>query len=156
MKNHASLKKIALLCPFCKVTVVEDMVSTDTGIYGFLEAELATLRKLPQNRQKLFAFSSIYLPHLHKFMKEEVKGDVKKDKKGSQREQKTGYSIDSIELLRISMGVSMQRVACSRNTKFFRWRCWTACTICDESISVKSSPRRQQPHQGHRYQRIYS
>jgi hypothetical protein len=36
MKNHANLKKALLLCPFCKAAVEEDMVSTDTGIYGFL------------------------------------------------------------------------------------------------------------------------
>jgi hypothetical protein len=38
MKNHASLKKINLLCPFCKMPVEEDLVTTDTGLYGFLEA----------------------------------------------------------------------------------------------------------------------
>jgi hypothetical protein len=103
MKNHASLKKNHHLCPFCKVPIEEDMLTTDAGTYKFLEAELDTLKRLPQERRKLFAFSSIYLPRLHEFMKLEAKGEMGKiDKKSGKRDQKAGNSIDSIELLRIS------------------------------------------------------
>jgi hypothetical protein len=96
MKNHASLKKIQLLCPFCKMTVQEDLVTTDTGLYSFLEAELETLKRLPQEKQKLFAFSSIYLPRLHDFMKKEAMEGGKMDKNSGKRDPKGDSSVDSI------------------------------------------------------------
>jgi hypothetical protein len=49
---------------------------------------------LPPERQKLFAFSSIYLPRLHDFMKKEAKGDG--GKKSGKRESKVETSVDSI------------------------------------------------------------
>lgn len=75
------------------------MVTTDSGIYNFLDAELETLKRLPQEKRKLFAFSSIYLPKLHEFMKEEAKGNgggVIHDKIGSKRDLKPRTTIDSI------------------------------------------------------------
>lgn len=78
------------------------MLATDSGIFNFLDAELDTLKRLPQERRKLFAFSSIYLPRLHDFMKMEARGDSEKLEKKSGKKEMKGNTIDSIELLRIS------------------------------------------------------
>ena len=56
-------------CPFCNEVIQGDLRGTDHAVLSFLKREEETLKVLPEEKKKLFAFSSIYLPSLHKFMK---------------------------------------------------------------------------------------
>jgi hypothetical protein len=56
-------------CPFCKELFKDSNLKKDEIIYDFLDKEKDTLSNLPNNMKKLYAFCTIYLPHLNKLMK---------------------------------------------------------------------------------------
>jgi len=48
------------------------MIGTDKSVFKYLEKEEKVLRVLPEDRKKLYAFTSIYLPKLHKLMEKDT------------------------------------------------------------------------------------
>ena len=70
------MKQLDIKCPFCKVKCDEKLVAVDEELNQFLKQEEQILRQLPQNRHKLYAFASTYLPKLKKYLKETVEDRV--------------------------------------------------------------------------------
>lgn len=56
-------------CPFCKDVCHEDLTQTDAASYSFLTKEEDVLNRLTDDKRKLYAFSTVYLPTLNKIFK---------------------------------------------------------------------------------------
>lgn len=67
-KKFALQKKGSMTCPYCKQVCVSDIRQTNEQIYKFLDNYEEVLKRIPEERKKLFAFAVVYLPNLKKRM----------------------------------------------------------------------------------------
>lgn len=71
--SHSRIKRMGLpKCPFCKCDIEEDLITTNRPVLNFVDQEMEILKLLKQDQIQLYAFTAIYLPKLHEFMRKQA------------------------------------------------------------------------------------